>query len=49
MLVGVEFAADDSHGMLLGRVQVADIPQGPREEELVDLLDRYRQRLPGTL
>jgi GNAT superfamily N-acetyltransferase len=49
MLVGVEIADDESHGMLLGRVQVEDIPRGPREAELVDLLDRYRQRLPGTV
>jgi GNAT superfamily N-acetyltransferase len=49
MLAGVEIAEDEVHGMLLGRVPVADIPPGPREAEFVDLLDRYRQRLPGAV
>jgi hypothetical protein len=35
--------------MLVGRVLVSDIPQGPREAEFVELLDRYRQRLPGAV
>jgi hypothetical protein len=35
--------------MLIGRISLADIPPGPRDEELVDLLDRDRQRLPGAV
>ncbi len=49
MLAGIELADDESNGMLVGRVLVADIPQGPREAEFVELLDRYRQRLPGAV
>jgi hypothetical protein len=49
MLAGIEVADDESNGMLVGRVLVSDIPQGPREAEFVELLDRYRQRLPGAV
>ena len=49
MLPGVEVAEDESEGMLIGRISVADIPPGPHDRELVELLDRDRHRLPGPV
>jgi GNAT superfamily N-acetyltransferase len=49
MLGDVEVSEDGDQGMLIGRISLADIPPGPRDEELVDLLDRDRQRLPGAV
>jgi GNAT superfamily N-acetyltransferase len=49
MLRGIEVVEDESHGLLTGRISVAEIPPGPREAEFVDLLDRDRQRLAGPV
>ena len=49
MLPGIEVTEDESEGLLVGRISVADIPPGPHEDEIVDLLDRDRHRLPGPV
>jgi GNAT superfamily N-acetyltransferase len=47
MLGDVEVSEDGDQGMLIGRISLADIPPGPRDEELV--VDRDRHRLPGPV
>jgi GNAT superfamily N-acetyltransferase len=45
MLAGIEVVEDEADGLLIGRISVSEIPEGPREAEFVALLDRDRQRL----
>lgn len=47
MLPDVEVGLDEDDGMLTGRIEVADVPEGEHESELVTLLDRYRQGRPS--
>lgn len=47
MLPGIEVEQDGSDGMLIGRIEVVDVPIGDDERDFVDLLDWSRQQWPA--
>jgi len=48
MMSAFEVRFDEADGMLSGRIEVADVPPGERDEDFVGLLDRCRQGWPGV-
>jgi GNAT superfamily N-acetyltransferase len=43
MLPGVAVALDEADGMLVGKIQLDQVPIGEREQEMVTLLDEFRE------
>ncbi|MGH8913232.1 MAG: GNAT family N-acetyltransferase [Acidimicrobiia bacterium] len=47
MLPGVDIVADETDGMLGGRIEIAELPPGERVEEFVTVIDSCRRGGPG--
>jgi hypothetical protein len=47
MLPGVEIELNEKDDMLEGRIDVADVAQGDRDADFVELLDQFRLGTAG--